>query len=182
MLFNNFIRQWYYHENDTIDGSYDVLMCIYCWCQLKKERSSYLECHIFFYTKVTYWDCTILNNNVNSFISSRLSNILGLKALGAIGVSGGGGNKNSSLDDWLDEKKKVLECADNRLPISFFSGDNEGKSSSGLAKRDNPYVESITQILPAEIIFRFTTTASLRVQDAIKSTILSLIWARKQGR
>ena len=44
-----------------------------------------------------------------------------------------------------------------------------------LAKRHNPYLESITQVPPVEIIFRFTTTASPRVQDAIKSTILSLI-------
>jgi len=53
-------------------------------------------------------------NNVNGFISSILPNILGLQTLGARGVSGGRGNKNNPLDDWLDEKKEVSgERADN---------------------------------------------------------------------
>ena len=38
-------------------------------------------------------------NKVNGFISSRLPNTLGLQALGARGVSGGGENKNNPLDD-----------------------------------------------------------------------------------
>ena len=46
-------------------------------------------------------------NNVNGFISPRLPKTLGLKALGARGVSGGGGNKNNPLDDWLDGNKEV---------------------------------------------------------------------------
>jgi len=40
-------------------------------------------------------------NNINGFISPRLPKTLGLKALGARGVSGGGGNKNNPLDNWL---------------------------------------------------------------------------------
>ena len=103
-------------------------------------------------------------NNVNGFISSRLPNTMGLQALGARGVSGGGGNKNNPLDDWLDGNKEVSgERADNRLPISFSNRDNKEKSSSGVAKRDNPYLELITQVPPAEIMFRFTTTTSSRV-------------------
>ena len=75
-------------------------------------------------------------NNINRFISSRLPKTLGLKILGAIGVSWGGGNKNNPLDDWLGGKKEVSgEHADNRLPISFFNGDNEEKSSSGNQER-----------------------------------------------
>jgi len=61
------------------------------------------------------------------------------------------------------------------LPISFFNRDNKEKSSSRLGKRDNPYIELIIQVPLAEVIFQFTTTASSRVQDTIKSTILSLI-------
>ena len=57
-------------------------------------------------------------NNVNGFILPRLPNILGLQALGARGVSGGGGNKNNPLDDWLDRNKEVSgERADNRSPL-----------------------------------------------------------------
>merc|ERR1712151_882394 len=106
---------------------------------------------------------------------------------------------NSPLDDWLEgnnnNKGKGVsgqnERADNRLPISFF-GENsieeeeeqeESAPSSALAKRDdedlaltnNPYLQTLTQVPPSEIIYRFTSTASPRVQEAVKSTILSLI-------
>lgn len=89
------------------------------------------------------------------------------------------------------------ERADNRLPLSFFGEMTENNddnsieeedvekpsSPSALAKRDdedlalinNPYLQTLTQVPPAEIIYRFTSTASPRVQEAVKSTILSLI-------
>jgi len=38
---------------------------------------------------------------------TEYNNTLGLQALGARGVSGGGGNKNNPLDDWLDGNKEV---------------------------------------------------------------------------
>ena len=59
-------------------------------------------------------------NNVNGFISPRLPNTLGLQALGARDISGGRGNKNNPLDDWLDGKKEVSgERADNRQSIAY---------------------------------------------------------------
>lgn len=39
----------------------------------------------------------------------------------------------------------------------------------------NPYVEVVSSLSPSELIGRFTTTASPKVQEAVKSTILGLI-------
>jgi len=49
-------------------------------------------------------------------------------------------------------------------------------SSSSLARgRPNPYLSVVSRLSPSDLIARFTATASPRVQDAVRTTILGLI-------
>ena len=105
--------------------------------------------------------------------------------------------KEGSSDDDID--------SENRLPISYAYGamnlDDEDDeqmssemgqfgpitgnttSSSGLARssdenkpaRTNPYLNVVSRLTPSDLISRFTETASPRVQDAVRTTILGLI-------
>ena len=49
-------------------------------------------------------------------------------------------------------------------------------SSSSLARgQPNPYLNVVSRLSPSDLIARFTATASPRVQDAVRTTILGLI-------
>ena len=49
-------------------------------------------------------------------------------------------------------------------------------SSSSLARgKQNPYLNVVSRLSPSDLIARFTATASPRVQDAVRTTILGLI-------
>ena len=48
--------------------------------------------------------------------------------------------------------------------------------SSSLARgKPNPYLNVVSRLSPSDLIARFTATASPRVQDAVRTTILGLI-------
>jgi Protein of unknown function (DUF760) len=49
----------------------------------------------------------------------------------------------------------------------------DGPSAEALA--NNPYMQVVSKISPSELIRKFTTTASPRVQDAVRNTVLGLI-------
>lgn len=58
------------------------------------------------------------------------------------------------------------------------SGDtiDVSSSSSSLARgKPNPYLSVVSRLSPSDLIARFTATASPRVQDAVRTTILGLI-------
>jgi len=49
-------------------------------------------------------------------------------------------------------------------------------SSSGLTiSEGNPYLDVVSRLTPSDLISRFTSTASPRVQDAVRETVLGLI-------
>lgn len=49
-------------------------------------------------------------------------------------------------------------------------------SSGGLARnKPNPYLSVVSRLTPSDLIARFTSTASPRVQDAVRTTVLGLI-------
>ena len=49
------------------------------------------------------------------------------------------------------------------------------KSSEMMSMNRNPYLDVVSRLAPAEVIARFTATASPRVQDAVRTTVLGLI-------
>eukprot|EP00960_Hanusia_phi_P038737 753572-Hanusia_phi.AAC.8 len=68
----------------------------------------------------------------------------------------------------------------NSLPL-FYRSDNGTRDSEfrGIQSRDegpiNPYVEMLESISPGEMVGQFMTTASPRVQTAVKNTIMGLL-------
>ena len=112
---------------------------------------------------------------------------------------------DNPLNKWMrGEDQDESTYADNRLPISYgamnFDEDEDITSSSeigqfgplstnttspsGLARstssenkpaRVNPYLNVVSRLTPSDLISRFTATASPRVQDAVRTTILGLI-------
>lgn len=54
---------------------------------------------------------------------------------------------------------------------SLFAGG--GPSADALAK--NPYMQVVSKLTPSELISKFTVSASPRVQDAVRTTVLGLI-------
>ncbi len=53
---------------------------------------------------------------------------------------------------------------------------SSSSSSSSLARgKSNPYLSVVSRLSPSDLIARFTATASPRVQDAVRTTILGLI-------
>jgi len=65
---------------------------------------------------------------------------------------------------------------------SSSSSNSPSSSSSSLARREssqpnepNPYLKVVSRLTPSDLISRFTATASPRVQDAVRTTILGLI-------
>ncbi|KAL3786545.1 hypothetical protein HJC23_006795 [Cyclotella cryptica] len=67
---------------------------------------------------------------------------------------------------------RSLGDAENTSPSSALA-----RSSSGANKpaRVNPYLNVVSRLTPSDLISRFTATASPRVQDAVRTTILGLI-------
>ena len=103
-------------------------------------------------------------NNINGFILPRLPNILGLNALGARGISGGGGNKNNLLNDWLDGKKEVLrECADNQSPLRAHEK----------IKQDQDLLSYIRSLPPTEM--KQLTNVSQDVLTAMKGFVAKIL-------
>ncbi|KAL7471661.1 hypothetical protein ACHAXS_011959 [Conticribra weissflogii] len=67
-------------------------------------------------------------------------------------------------------------------PSSSSNSSSSSSSSSSLARREspqqnepNPYLKVVSRLTPSDLISRFTATASPRVQDAVRTTILGLI-------
>lgn len=103
------------------------------------------------------------------------------------------GEGNGQWDDFFREESDNLQRAreymsENALPINyeeatdtnsslvrnpaFFQGASS-PSAEALAK--NPYLQVVSKLSPSEMISRFTSSAHPRVQNAVRSTILSLI-------
>lgn len=109
-----------------------------------------------------------------------------------------GDNKNNNRDD-----SSKINADDYRLPISYGAldldldqddevsemgrfGPLSANNSTGLARSSNdnkpsrssntnPYLNVVSRLTPSDLISRFTETASPRVQDAVRTTILGLI-------
>ena len=77
-----------------------------------------------------------------------------------------------------DEKYGPIQNNDNTLDDDAVvdTTSAEGSNSSELmAMNRNPYLDVVSRLAPADVIARFTATASPRVQDAVRTTVLGLI-------
>ena len=116
-----------------------------------------------------------------------------------------GEGDNSQWDDFFREESENLQRAreylsENALPLnydpndptassSFNNGTKAEASSSSLVRgseffqdeasaealASNPYLQVVSRLSPSELISKFTSSAHPRVQNAVRSTILSLI-------
>jgi hypothetical protein len=121
----------------------------------------------------------------------------------SVGGNGGGGpppeeGGNGDWDEIFGEESENLRKAreymsENALPINHDLQDDEdesgdsssmvrkpqffadGSSPSEEAMASNPYLAVVSKLSPSEMISRFTSTAHPRVQNAVRSTVLSLI-------
>lgn len=104
-------------------------------------------------------------------------------AEGRLPISYGAMNMNES-----DDKSAGKESKDGMGQFGPLSTDNNNStagdaidvpsssSSSSLARgKPNPYLSVVSRLSPSDLIARFTATASPRVQDAVRTTILGLI-------
>lgn len=110
---------------------------------------------------------------------------------------------DNPLNKWMRQegRQDSEEGAEYRLPISYGAMDldeedytsseigqfgplsSNATRSSGLARSSrenkpakiNPYLNVVSRLAPSDLIARFTATASPRVQDAVRTTILGLI-------
>lgn len=95
-----------------------------------------------------------------------------------------------NMDDNSDANKAENESTDSSGmgqfgPLSTENNNNtagdaidvpSSSSSSSLARgKQNPYLNVVSRLSPSDLIARFTATASPRVQDAVRTTILGLI-------
>jgi len=95
-----------------------------------------------------------------------------------------------NMDDNSDANKAENESTDSSGMGQFgpLSTDNDNNTagdaidvpsssaSSSLARgKQNPYLNVVSRLSPSDLIARFTATASPRVQDAVRTTILGLI-------
>ncbi|CAB9507714.1 expressed unknown protein [Seminavis robusta] len=89
-----------------------------------------------------------------------------------------------SFDESLDEPNDLTENSSALVGPSSSSSSNgysspnpgqflDGPSQEALA--NNAYMQVVSKIAPSELISKFTTTASPRVQDAVRNTVLGLI-------
>eukprot|EP00956_Cyclotella_meneghiniana_P024127 scaffold48121_cov54-Cyclotella_meneghiniana.AAC.7 len=104
----------------------------------------------------------------------------------------GDSNNNNRNRDGDDSSE--INPDDYRLPISYGALDlddeeetsrfgplSSNNTSSSLARssssneKSNPYLNVVSRLTPSDLISRFTSTASPRVQDAVRTTILGLI-------
>ena len=78
-----------------------------------------------------------------------------------------------NIDEEGDEKSEESDSTD------ALSSAGEQVKGGALSKSEgdaeNPYVEVVSRLSPSELIGRFTATASPKVQEAVKTTILGLI-------
>jgi hypothetical protein len=79
-------------------------------------------------------------------------------------------NYDESSEDETDEEDDMSSSLV-RQP-EFFQNESN-KSPEDLAK--NPYLQVVSKLSPSEMIAKFTSSAHPRVQNAVRSTILSLI-------
>ncbi|KAL7550987.1 hypothetical protein ACHAWF_014193 [Thalassiosira exigua] len=49
------------------------------------------------------------------------------------------------------------------------------RATNGVPSRPNPYLDVVSRLAPSDLIARFTSTASPRVQDAVRTTVLGLL-------
>lgn len=79
-----------------------------------------------------------------------------------------------------EETYGPIENNDNTLDEDAVVGttgtSTEGSNSSEMMSMNrNPYLDVVSKLAPADVIARFTATASPRVQDAVRTTVLGLI-------
>lgn len=83
-------------------------------------------------------------------------------------------NYNAKADDKSsnNKNKKQDEKSSSSLVrgSEFFQGEPNAE-----ALANNPYLQVVSHLSPSELISKFTTSAHPRVQNAVRSTILSLI-------
>lgn len=110
---------------------------------------------------------------------------------------------NSQWDDFFREESENLQRAreymsENALPLNYGLNDDDsgnqtsaskdsasivraseffqdGSAPNAEALANNPYLQVVSKLSPSEMIAKFTSSAHPRVQNAVRSTILSLI-------
>ncbi|KAL7508617.1 hypothetical protein ACHAXN_009509 [Cyclotella atomus] len=146
----------------------------------------------------------VLSSNANAFVPSKSRlRILPSKSSALFMSSRGDNGDYNALNRWMrGEDREDLEYnEEHRLPASYgaiFDDDEDDtasemgkfgplpsntKSSPALARsagdnkpgKINPYLKVVSRLTPSDLISRFTATASPRVQDAVRTTILGLI-------
>jgi len=107
-------------------------------------------------------------------------------AEGRLPISYGAMNMNESDDKTAEDESRDSSGMGQFGPLSTDNNSTAGDaidvpsspSSSSLARgkpKPNPYLNVVSRLSPSDLIARFTATASPRVQDAVRTTILGLI-------
>lgn len=102
-------------------------------------------------------------------------------AEGRLPISYGAMNMNEESDDNKSENDSSGMGQFGPLSTNNNTGGDaidipSSSPSSSLARgKPNPYLNVVSRLSPSDLIARFTATASPRVQDAVRTTILGLI-------
>ncbi len=104
-------------------------------------------------------------------------------AEGRLPISYGAMNMNGGDDETTEDESKngmgqfgPLSTDNNSTAGDTIDVPSSSSSSSSLARgKSNPYLSVVSRLSPSDLIARFTATASPRVQDAVRTTILGLI-------
>jgi len=104
-------------------------------------------------------------------------------AEGRLPISYGAMNMNEGDDKTVEDESRngmgqfgPLSTDNNSTAGDAIDIPSSSSSSSSLARgKTNPYLSVVSRLSPSDLIARFTATASPRVQDAVRTTILGLI-------
>lgn len=140
----------------------------------------------------------LLSSNVNAFIPSKSRlRILPSKSSALLMSSRGDEGNDNPLNRWIrgEDREDSEDYSEHRLPASYgaiFDDEDDDDTASEMGKfgplpalarstgdnkpgKINPYLKVVSRLTPSDLISKFTATASPRVQDAVRTTILGLI-------
>lgn len=84
-------------------------------------------------------------------------------------------NDDDAKDSSNKDKDLSSSSSSSLVRRSDFFQDGGSSALSAEALANNPYLQVVSKLSPSEMIAKFTSTAHPRVQNAVRSTILSLI-------
>lgn len=131
------------------------------------------------------------NNPLNEWISRRESeNVRRVReqfAEGRLPISYGAMNAEGDDDDGEGGPQagnnfgplgNATSSSSTSAPIDATASPSSSSLSTASSNNDNeanPYLRVVSRLAPSDLIARFTSTASPRVQDAVRTTVLGLI-------